>query len=108
MKNILLLKVVDDYGLNKFLPLAIAYQWLYAAKDPAVAGSWRVADGLIEKLPMVSYVDSLADHIHMVAMSSYVWNFNYNNELAKALKKRFPDCVIVIGGPEVSKHDCFC
>lgn len=105
MKNILLVQAVDDYGLNKFLPLAIAYQWLYAALDPTVLNTWRVADVLIEKLPIDHYVDSLTDDIHMVAMSSYVWNFNYNNQLAKALRQRFPECVIVIGGPEVNKHD---
>jgi len=104
-KNLCLVQVVDDYGLNKFLPLAIAYQWLYAAQQPGVTEQWRVVDTLIEKLPIEQYVDSLADDVHMMAMSSYVWNFNYNNELAKAVKRRFPDCVIVIGGPEVNKHD---
>lgn len=105
MKNILLVQVVDDYGLNKFLPLAIAYQWLYAAQDTKVATAWNVIDVLIEKRPIEHYVNSFTDDIHMVAMSCYVWNYNYNNELAKAIKQRWPNCLVVIGGPEVSKHD---
>lgn len=105
MKNILLVQVVDDYGLNKFLPLAIAYQWLYAANDAQVQTHWQVADVLIEKLPIDNYVQSLDQNIDVVAMSCYVWNWTYNNELAKRIKHKFPGCLIVIGGPEVNKHD---
>ena len=105
VKNILLVQVVDDYGLNKFLPLAIAYQWLFAERDPRIKCNWRVADVLIEKVVIEPYVDSLTEEIHVVAMSCYVWNFNYNNRLAQAIKKRWPDCKIVVGGPEITKHD---
>lgn len=105
MKNILLVQVVDDYGLNKFLPLAIGYQWLFAAQDPQVSQHWRVLDVLIEKLPIKTYVDSLEQEPDVVAMSCYVWNWAYNNELAKRIRQRFPKALIVIGGPEVNKHD---
>ena len=105
MKNILLVQVVDEYGLNKFLPLAIAYQWLYAAQDPQVQAQWRVADVLIEKLPIDPYLDSITEEIHMVALSCYVWNYTYNSELAKRIRVRWPRALIVIGGPEVNKHD---
>lgn len=99
------MQVVDDYGLNKFLPLAIGYQWLFAAQDPQVSQHWRVLDVLIEKLPIKSYVDSLEQAPDVVAMSCYVWNWTYNNELAKQIRQRFPKALIVIGGPEVNKHD---
>lgn len=99
------MQVVDDYGLNKFLPLAIGYQWLFAAQDPQVSQHWRVLDVLIEKLPIKSYVDSLEQAPDVVAMSCYVWNWAYNNKLAKRIRQRFPKALIVIGGPEVNKHD---
>lgn len=38
-------------------------------------------------------------------MSCYVWNWQYNQALAKKIKKRWPACTIVLGGPQVSKHD---
>jgi radical SAM superfamily enzyme YgiQ (UPF0313 family) len=41
----------------------------------------------------------------LVAMSSYIWNWEYNKELAKEIKRRFRNCVIITGGPQVSKHD---
>ena len=99
------MQVVDSYGENKFLPLAIAYQWLYAVKNPVIAQQWNLVDVLIEKVDVVKFVESIDQDLDMVAMSSYVWNWNFNNELAKEIKKRWPNCIVVVGGPEVNKHD---
>lgn len=105
MHNLYLVQVVDAYGPNKFLPLAISYQWLFSKQDPVIDQTWAVRDVLIEKLPVSSYLDTWIHDPHVVAMSSYVWNWNYNNHLAKEIKKRWPDCIIVVGGPEVNKRD---
>lgn len=99
MHQLYLVQTVDPYGPNKFLPLAIAYQWLYA-RNP----DWEVADTLIEKLPIQEYVDSMKAPA-MVAMSCYVWNWEYSRALAQAVKKRFPETIIVVGGPQVPKAD---
>jgi radical SAM superfamily enzyme YgiQ (UPF0313 family) len=101
MKNIYLVQVVDAYGPNKFLPLAIAYQWLYAKND-----QWNLKDTLIEKIPPSQYVLTMEDP-KLVAMSSYVWNWEYNQALASEIKMLWPDCVIVVGGPQIHKHDPF-
>lgn len=99
MRNIYLVQVVDSYGPNKFLPLAIAYQWL-AAKNP----DWHLKDTLIEKHNIKDYVSKM-ESPSVVAMSCYIWNWNYNCALAKEIKQSWPDCLIVIGGPQVSKTD---
>ena len=105
MKNAILVQVVDSYGPNKFLPLAIAYQWLNALKDPHIANQWQLQDVLIEKVNIDEYVDSIQHGPDMIAMSCYVWNWEYNCRLAKKIKERWPDCKIIIGGPQVSKTD---
>jgi len=104
-KNIYLVQVVDSYGPNKFLPLAISCQWLSAAQNPAVSAQWQVQDVLIEKLPISNWLDSIDVIPDLVAMSCYVWNWEYNRALATAIKSRWPKCVVVLGGPQVSKHD---
>lgn len=100
----LLVQVVDSYGPNKFLPLAVAYQWLYAKEDPFVDNHYELLDVLIEKLNIEKYVESL-EKPDVVMMSCYVWNWNYNCELAKAIKQKYPESFIIIGGPQVSKTD---
>ena len=42
---------------------------------------------------------------HMVAISCYVWNWEYNKELAKEIKRVYPKCEIVVGGPNVDKRN---
>ena len=97
--NIYLVQVVDAYGPNKFLPLAIGYQWCYAKND-----RWTLKDVLIEKIPPEEYVATMEDP-KLVAMSSYIWNWEYNKKLATEIKRRFRQCKIVTGGPQISKHD---
>lgn len=97
--NLYLVQPADPYGPNKFLPLAVSYQWLYA-QNP----DWRVADVVIEKLPIGRYVEGMEEP-HLVAMSCYVWNWEYNKALAKEIKSKFPKSVIVVGGPQVPRLD---
>jgi len=99
MNQLYLVQPVDSYGPNKFLPLAISYQWLFAQRE-----GWEVAGVLIEKLPISHFICGL-QRVDMVAMSCYVWNWEYSKELARQIKKRFPGAIIVVGGPQISKKD---
>lgn len=105
MKNLLLVQVVDKYGPNSFLPLAISYQWMYAQTSELVKNNFVVSDVLIEKKTPKKYVEDLDFVPHVVALSSYVWNWNYNRELAKEIKEKFPNSLIITGGPNVDKRD---
>tara|TARA_B100001057_G_scaffold490450_1_gene578759 strand:+ start:3910 stop:5808 length:1899 start_codon:yes stop_codon:yes gene_type:complete len=105
MLNLYLVQTVDKYGPNSFLPLAISYQWMYAQDDEQVKHNYNVADVLIEKTNPKEYVDAMHVEPHIVAMSNYVWNWEYNKELAKEIKKVYPNCDIVVGGPNVDKRN---
>lgn len=99
MNRLYLVQVVDSYGPNKFLPLAAGYQWLYARNE-----NWQLCDVLIEKIPPEVYVKTMFQPT-MIALSSYIWNWKYNQELAKKVKERWPHCIVVVGGPQVPKND---
>lgn len=105
MNNLLLVQVVDKYGPNSFLPLAISYQWMYAQTSEIVKNNFTVSDVIIEKKSPKKYVESIDFEPHVVALSSYVWNWNYNRELSKEIKKKYPNCLIITGGPNVDKRD---
>lgn len=97
--NIYLVQVVDSYGPNKFLPLAVGYQWCYGKNE-----NWSLKDVLIEKVNPEYYVQTM-DNPDMVALSSYIWNWEYNQTLATLVKEKFPHCIIVTGGPQVPKNN---
>lgn len=105
MKNLLLIQVVDKYGPNSFLPLAISYQWMYAQTSSLIKQNIEVKDVIIQKKNPKQYLDKIQFEPHIVALSSYVWNWNYNREFALEVKKRYPQSLIITGGPNVDKRD---
>jgi radical SAM superfamily enzyme YgiQ (UPF0313 family) len=104
IKNVYLVQVVDYYGPNRFLPLAISYQWLNAVADDEVSRRYRFRGCLIEKLPIDDWAQQL-DHPDVMIMSTYIWNWEYNRVLAQRVKQRWPDCLIIVGGPQIPKQD---
>ena len=105
MLNLYLVQTVDKYGPNSFLPLAISYQWMFAQADEEVRKNWAVKDVLIEKIVPDQYVKQMQHKPDLVAMSCYVWNWEYNKTLAREIKRVYPDCLIVVGGPNVDKRN---
>ena len=105
MLNLYLVQTSDKYGPNSFLPLAISYQWMYAQANEQVKQNYHVEDVLIEKVVPKEYVKSMPVEPHIVAMSCYVWNWEYNQELAKEIKQTYPNCDIIVGGPNVDKRN---
>jgi len=106
MKNVYLIQVVDNYGPNKFLPLAISYHWLDAISDEYVAQTYSLKEVLIEKENIDSFVSRI-EKPDVLVMSCYIWNWNYNCALAKRVKELWPNCFIVVGGPQISTTDPF-
>ena len=47
-----------------------------------------------------NFISSL-ENPAIVGFSNYIWNFNYNKTLAKAIKSRWPHALTIFGGPEV-------
>ena len=105
MLNLYLVQTSDRLGANSFLPLAISYQWMYAQADEQVKQNYHVEDVLIEKIAPKEYVKSMPVEPHIVAMSCYVWNWEYNQELAREIKQTYPNCDIIVGGPNVDKRN---
>ena len=53
------------------------------------------------------HTDKASDNMtgdDIVLFSNYMWNWEYNKALAKQLKEKSPDTVIVFGGPEVNEN----
>src|SRR5206468_105329 len=53
------------------------------------------------KIP--NLLDKLPNDPGIFLLSSYVWNHQVNVELARAVKRRLPDALVVVGGPHVPR-----
>jgi radical SAM superfamily enzyme YgiQ (UPF0313 family) len=105
MKNIYLFQANDPSGTGQFvthwLPYTIAKIWSYSNSIPEVTDYWRAAEFYFEKLPIKEYLEMM-DKPALCAFSTYAWNRNYHKQISKAIKEKWPECVIVFGGPEVA------
>lgn len=50
--------------------------------------------------PVSSVVDKMIEPA-VLGLSCYVWNWQWNLSLAREVRKRFDECLIVLGGPQV-------
>ncbi len=105
MKNVYLSQfstvTLDKYY---FLPYSVGLLWSYALTRPSISKEYKLKKLFWKKAPLKQIVDSL-DNPAVFGFSCYVWNYNYNLKLAKLVKQKFPECIIIFGGPGVPDND---
>ncbi len=72
--------------------------------DPAIRERFKVTEFLWRREAIEETAERLCQN-DMVAFSTYVWNHRYNYELARQIKARNPNTVILFGGPEPAITD---
>lgn len=82
-----------------YLPYSVGVLWAYAKQSQVITDNFTL--GTIQ-WKRKDIKEALTDLIGsaIVGFSTYVWNRNYNYELAKQLKTVSPDTIIMFGGPE--------
>jgi len=103
MKNVYLshFSVVINPGENKFLPYSCGTLWSYAQSQPDIVEKYQLGNMFFEKDTNYNNIIDQLDNPVVFGMSCYVWNANYNDNLAKLIKERYPECLIVYGGPHI-------
>jgi putative methyltransferase len=101
-RQLALVSVNNYYGENVYLPLTSGVLWAYARTDPCVTDEWEKPIFLYKKEPIDQAILKLGDPLpDLVAFSSYIWNWEWNRALAKAVKQKSPGTRIVMGGVHV-------
>ncbi len=100
-KKLYFLQVNYAYGKEAHLPYTAGQLCAYAFADKDVEENFS-----LEKIFFLrESVDSLLEKIEnpaVVAFSTYIWNCNFNKEVARRIKEKYPDCVTVFGGHHVA------
>lgn len=94
---------VFDGKKSYWLPYSVGCLWSYARQNQTVSGNYSL-EGMYFKR---SKIDRVIDTMHdpdIAVFSCYVWNWQYNLLLAEQIKKSWPACLIVFGGPQVTKR----
>ena len=87
-----------------YFPYSAGVVWSYASLDNQIADNYELKEILFRKEPIEDIIGRLEDP-YLFGLSSYVWNTNYNEALAKAIKERFPNCKVIIGGANTPNRE---
>ena len=105
MKNIYLAQFTYAQEETPYIyfPYSVGTIWAYAQTNLVINANYTLSKFLMLTKPIEEVVASL-DNPYLIGFSIYVWNTEYSIQLAKAVKQRWPECVIVFGGPNVPKN----
>jgi tRNA A37 methylthiotransferase MiaB len=95
-----LVQINNSFSGQNYLPYSAGLLQAYAeakAKNPA---RYRFLLPLYRRVRIADAVESLAG-ADVVGFSTYVWNGRISLEIARRLKERRPETLIVFGGPHV-------
>lgn len=87
--------------INNWIPYSVGSLWAYAAQFKDITDNFILKDLIFQR----EHIDQLIDRLEnpqVCGFSCYLWNKNYCLAVAEKIKDRWPDCVIIFGGPEVS------
>lgn len=105
MRNIYFIQPNFDFGPNDFaefyLPYSVGILWSYAIQFEEIKNNFTLADIIFKREDINVVLDKLINPA-VAAFSCYAWNWEYNKELAKLIRNKYPDCIIVFGGPSVT------
>lgn len=99
-KRVYLSQINHTYGKGAFLPYSVGLLQAYALTFPEIRDNYEFCGFFYLREPiqdMVARMDSPA----VFGASCYIWNNRITQAFAKAVKEKWPDCLIVLGGPHV-------
>jgi putative methyltransferase len=105
-KNIYFSQVNYSTGSGKFkgywFPYSVATIWAYVQQFEWVTENFQLQELLFKRETPEELLDRIEEP-HIFCFSNYVWNYEYNKKIAEFVKKRYPNCIISFGGPQVTK-----
>lgn len=103
LKNIYLVQAAEQFSGNTkaaYLPYAAGTVAAKAWGNKTVCAAFNLDRIVFLREPIEQIVDSLNDPF-LIGFSNYIWNYEYNKAVAKKIKVRFPECLILFGGHNV-------
>lgn len=87
-----------------YLPYTPGVLWSYVYQFESIQKQYKLGTFIWRRDPFDVAIEVLKDS-DIIGFSTYIWNKNYNNGLAKKIKEMYPDKLIIFGGPEPPVED---
>lgn len=89
------------YGKSAHLPYTAGQISAYAFEDKDVADNYMLEEIFFLR-DSVESIMSKIENPSVAAFSTYLWNCNFNQEIARRIKEKYPECIIIFGGHHVA------
>ena len=111
MKNVYLFQITPaDESMPRadapkwaFLPYTVAMLWEYANKFDEIKNNYQLSDYIFFRDSVDKIVDRVIDP-DVIGISCYVWNTEIQLKIVKKVKERYPNCLIIAGGPHIPEN----
>ena len=103
-KNIYLFEINDVLTGQIKLPYSTGVIWSYCLLDEEINNNYNL-DGWFYYRQEIDDIVSKIENPSILGFNCFVWNWKFNNQLAKKIKEKYPDCLIVYGGWQVPMSD---
>jgi radical SAM superfamily enzyme len=105
MHKILLVQPNFNLGAGSlqgyWLPYSVGCLWSYAKQFDFVNENFKLVD-IIFRREKIDRLIQRVGKIDLVFLSCYLWNWEYNKALAQEIKIEYPECKVIMGGPQVT------
>ncbi|MBQ8575883.1 MAG: radical SAM protein [Clostridia bacterium] len=104
MKNVYFVQTNSVFGSgvrSAYLPYSIGTIAAYAWADERIKNEYCLKKFIFMRDDVDTIVDGM-DEPYFVGLSCYVWSMEFNKALARKIKEKYPDCLIVMGGHSIS------
>ncbi len=99
-----LVQINNRYGNQYYLPYSVGALRAFARQYEDIERDFEFTPFTYARGPVGELVDAMG-HVDVLGVSCYVWNMRLSVEVAKEVRRRFPDALIVFGGPHVPEQD---
>ena len=104
MKNIYFVEAGFSFDNDVYLPYATGCIAAYMKKEGCFNENLNLAGFIYRRETTDSIIEKIDDP-YIVGFSCSIWNYNFNLILAKKLKEKYPDCLIIFGGHNVTRNE---
>ena len=89
-----------QYGTSIHFPYSIASLFAYVNSFQKLKKRFQYETSFIFRNKLEEYIERVEDPDILIC-SCYVWNWEITNELARRVKEKYPNCMVIFGGPNV-------
>src|SRR3954451_10997187 len=95
-----LAQINNSFSGQNYLPYSVGLLESYVREYAQAPARYEFLLPVYKRIPADDAVAALAD-ADVVGFSTYVWNIKISLEIARRLKARRPEILVVFGGPQV-------